>query len=341
MKGSYLGIDAHSTTGLELVALGAPDGELLWRDRCPLKRQPLLEAVQRVLQPCTVVFEQGELATWLHMVLSGSSHRLIVADPTQNRLIATSPHKGDRFDARTLAELAMGGYVKEVYQPPRAFERLRLLVRHQRRLGCRVVAIKNQIKALYRVHGLALRGSCVYGPGRSACIDKLPRIARALVADHYAELDVSVDRLEATKRRISTAVRQFPPAVRLCSIPQVGPLTAATFVAYVVTPERFGARNKLWSYCGYGLMKRSSGSSFEPVRLRKDRNKHLKYVLKSAVVRICKDPRHPLAPSYHARRARGVAEHNAKLTIGRRLINLMAALWQNEQEFDSTKVITA
>lgn len=341
MKGSYLGIDAHSTTGLELVAVGASDGEVLWRDRCPLKRPRLLEAVGRAPRPCSVVLEQGELATWLHMVLEGSCHRLIVADPTHNRLIATSPYKADTFDARTLARLAMGRYVKEVYQPPASFAQLRLLVRHQRRLGSRVVAIKNQIKALYRVHGLTPRGSGVYGAARDAWQRRLPRVAQPLVSDHYAELDVSVDRLEATKRRIHSAVRDSSPAVRLCSIPQIGPLTAATFVAYVVTPDRFGARNKLWSYCGYGLMKRSSGSSCEPVRLRKDRNRHLKYVLKSAVVRICNDPNHPLAPSYHARRARGVAEHNAKLTIGRRLINLMAALWQNQQEFDPTQVIIA
>jgi transposase len=341
MSGCYLGIDAHSTTGLELVALSARDGELLWRDRCPLKRRPLLAAVARAPRPCVLVFEQGELATWLHQTLDGSTDRLLVANPTHNRMIANSPHKGDTFDATTLARLAQGGYIHEVYQPPAAFCRLRLLVRHQRRMGVHVVRLKNQIKALYRQHGLVPQGAGVYVSGRQQWLQLLPDLAQDLVADHYLQLDATLEGLQATKDRIEVAARKFPPVVRLCSIPQVGPLTAATFVAYVVTPERFGSRKKLWTYCGFGLMQRSSGASFEPMRLRKDRNVHLKRVLKMAVVRICQRPEHPLYAAYQAKRAQGMADHKAKLTIARRLINTMAAIWSHKQEFDATQVAIA
>lgn len=341
MRGCYLGIDAHSTTGLELVALSAKDGELLWRDRCPLKAGPLLAAVGRAARPCVIVFEQGELATWLHQTLEGSAERLLVANPTHNRAIANSPYKGDTFDATMLARLAQGGYIQEVYQPPAAFSRLRLLVRHQRRLVVHVVRLKSQIKALYRQHGLVPQGAGVYESGREQWLQQLPDLARDLVGDHYLQLDTTQQVLEATKERIKVAAHKFPPVVRLCSIPQVGPLTAATFVAYVVTPERFGSRKKLWTYCGFGLMQRSSGASFEPKRLRKDRNAYLKWVLKMAVVRICRSPNHPLYEAYQAKRAQGMAEHKAKLTIGRRLINTMAAVWSHKQEFDAKKIAIA
>lgn len=341
MRGCYLGMDAHSTTGLELVALSARGGELLWRDRCPLKPEPLLAAVGRAPRPCVIVFEQGELATWLHQTLEGSAERLLVANPTHNRAIANSPHKGDTFDATTLARLAQGGYIQEVYQPPAVFCQLRLLVRHQRRLGVHMVRLKNQIKSLYRQHGLVPRGAEIYVSGREQWLQQLPDLARDLVGDHYLQLDATQQGLKSTKERIEMAARRFEPMVWLCSIPQIGPQTAAAFVAYVVTPERFGSRKKLWTYCGFGLMQRSSGASLEPKRLRKDRNAHLKCILKMAVIRICSSPNHPLYEAYQAKRAQGMADHKAKLTIGRRLINTMAAVWNHKQEFDATKVANA
>jgi hypothetical protein len=91
---AYLGIDAHGKTGLELAAI-SKDGELLWRDRCPLSSKLIAAAVQRAPQPCTVVFEQGELATWLHLTLRHLCDEVLVADPRHNRLIATSQDKND------------------------------------------------------------------------------------------------------------------------------------------------------------------------------------------------------------------------------------------------------
>jgi transposase len=338
MKGSYLGIDAHATTGLEVAAVDAASGELQWRDRCGLQSQRLIDVVGRAARPCTTVFEQGELATWLHLVLKGTCEHLLVADPTHNRAIARSPHKDDAFDAVTLARLARGGYIKEVYQPPTAFARLRLLVRHELQVGTRIVRLKNQIKALFRQHALVACGNKVYSSERAQWIARLPRFARPLVEDHFRELDVATENLELTRRRLAAAVSESAPSQLLMSIPQVGPVTAATFVAYVVTPERFPSRKKLWTYCGFGLMQRRSGASSEPARLRKDRNHHLKRVLKMAVIRICQQPEHPLGGAYRAKRAAGMADHKAKLTIGRRLINIMATVWNRQQEFDATKV---
>jgi len=85
-------------------------------------------------------------------------------------------------------------------------------------------------------------------------------------------------------------------------------------------------------------MNRRSGSSSEPVRLRRDRNAQLKRVIKMAVVRICRRPDDPLGASYWAKLARGVSSNNAMLTIGRRLINIMATLWSRQLEYDPDRV---
>ena len=213
--GSYLGIDAHSKTGLELAALDADDGRLLWRDRCRLDAKRIQTAVRRAPRPCIAVVEQGELATWLHLTLSGVCDQLIVAEPRRNRLIATSPDKDDAFDAFALANLGRGGYLREVFQPAQPFAVLRLQVRHHYRLARHVRALKNQIKSCYRVHGVAVSGTGVYtGGGRTEWLERLAEPARCAAQDLYAVLDVAESRKGVALHVLAKAVRRFPPAKR-------------------------------------------------------------------------------------------------------------------------------
>ncbi len=49
---SYVGIDAHCNAGLELAAIEARSGELLWRDRCRLDGDLLREAIGLICPMC-------------------------------------------------------------------------------------------------------------------------------------------------------------------------------------------------------------------------------------------------------------------------------------------------
>lgn len=337
--GSYLGIDAHSNTGLELAALDANDGTLLWRDRCRLDARRLQDAVARAPRPCTIVAEQGELATWLHLTLSGVCEELLVANPRHNRLIATSPDKNDAFDAFTLANLGRGGYLREVFQPPGQFAELRLRIRHHYRLGRHVTALKNQIKASYRIQGVPVSGSGVYSvTGRETWLKVLPGPARLALQDLYAVFDVAAQRKRAAEGVLARAVRRFAPAKRLLAVPQIGPVSAATFVGYLVTPKRFPSRSCIWSYCGFGLTRRKSGHHVEPVRLRSSHNRHLKRTIKSTVERLIHQQADPFAAAYQARLQRGTLPSRAKLGVARKLIDVLCALWINEEAYDPERI---
>ncbi len=336
---SYVGIDAHCNTGLELAAIEARNGELLWRDRCRLDAQLLREAVSRAPRPCAVVFEQGELATWLYLTLSGSCDSLVVADPRHNRLISTSPDKDDPFDALALAQLARGRYVREVYQPPVPFLNLRLQVRHHYRLNQHITVLKNQTKALFRQHGIPVSGTAVYSPdNRAAFLKSLPAAARPPGEDLFAMLDVAEERKQAALRLLLQYGRRFPPVRRLVTLPEIGIVTAATFAAFLVTPSRFPSRSHIWSYCGFGLTRRKSGSHTEPVRLRRGFNRHLKRVVKSAVERMVQRQASPFAAAYQLRLERGTLPTRAKLAIARKLIDVLCALWNSKEDYDPERV---
>lgn len=338
---SYLGIDAHTKTGLELALIDAVTGEVQWQDRCPLHRTRLREAVQRAARPCTVVFEQGELATWLHIALTGTCERIIAADARRNRLIATSPDKSDPFDAVKLAELARGGYVHEIYQPPRHFQTLRLRVQHHYRLQRHATASKNQIKAMFRQQGIPVSGASVYTPSKRAqWLALLSPPARAVTEDLYAVMDVVEERKKGAEKLLARAAARFPATRRFCQIPYVGPVTATTFAAFIVTPERFPSRSHMWSYCGFGLTRRSSGSTSEPVRIRRKYNRALKRVIKSSVERMVWQRANPFALAYQQRVAGGMLPTRAKLTVARKLIDVMCAIWSKERDYDPSLIRT-
>lgn len=335
---AYLGIDAHSKTGLELAAI-SNEGELLWRDRCPLSSQLIAAVVQRAPQPCTAVLEQGELATWLHLTLRHLCDEVLVADPRHNRLIATSQDKNDEFDAFTLANLGRGGYLRGVFQPAPEFSVLRLQVRHHYRLTQHVTAAKNQIKASYRAQGICMSGSGVYQPmSRAQWLRLLPAPARSATEDLYAVLDVAQSRKEVALRTLNRAARRFPPAKRMLQVPQVGPVTAATFTAFLVTPSRFPSRSHIWSYCGFGIMTRKSGHRAEPTRLRRSYNRHLKRAIKSAAVRLISRSDGPFAAAYQARVQRGMLPYRARLSVSRKLIDVLCALWMRQEDYDPERI---
>ena len=125
---------------------------------------------------------------------------------------------------------------------------------------------------------------------------------------------------------------------RFCQIPQIGPVTATTFAAYLVTPERFPSRSHIWSYCGFGLTRRSSGSHAEPVRIRRKYNRSLKRVIKSSAERMIWHSTHPFEASYQVRVQRGMLPKRAKLSICRKLIDVLCALWIKEQDYDPTRI---
>src|SRR5215467_13700173 len=61
-----------------------------------------------------VTFEEGTSAAWLYDLLRPHVAHLVVCNPRKNALLKQG-NKSDRIDARKLAELLRGNYLKSVY----------------------------------------------------------------------------------------------------------------------------------------------------------------------------------------------------------------------------------
>jgi len=110
----YIGIDVHCQfcEGGVIDSLGRECGQFHVATSIPT----LLEAIEKVRRPRTVVIEEGPLADWLYRHLTPHVDEMIVCDPYRNALIAKEGDKSDPIDWRKLADLCRGGYVKAVHQ---------------------------------------------------------------------------------------------------------------------------------------------------------------------------------------------------------------------------------
>jgi Transposase IS116/IS110/IS902 family. len=129
----------------------------------------------------------------------------------------------------------------------------------------------------------------------------------------------------------------------------VGPIRAAQVVATVVTPERFRTKRQFWSYCGLGIMMRTSADWVReggrwvraPVTqtrgLTRKRNPVLTSVFKGAALTVVQMTDHPLKRAYERLLEAGTKPNLAQVTIARRIAAIVLAMWKHQEDCDPAK----
>ncbi len=339
----YLGLDVHAASCT--LAVISQTGKRLKDFPIETNGQSLIEAVRMIPGHKHLVFEEGLQSAWLYETLRPHVDELVVAGITQSR----GP-KSDKRDAYGLAEkLRVGNLDKPVFKAPRQFTRLRELSRIHMTLVGDVVRAQARIKSLYRSRGIGVSGVNVYGVHQREDWQKqLGPGTQTRATRLYAHLDFL---LEQKKQAESDLVREAKkhPIVRIVeTAPGFGPIRAARLVPIVVTPHRFRTKRQFWSYCGLGIVTRSSSDwvqtadgSWIKTRVPQTRglsrhhNRFLKDLFKGAattgVMQRNKDP-------IHARYPRlldgGTKPTLAKLSLARMLAATVLRMWKDEEEYD-------
>jgi transposase len=181
----------------------------------------------------------------------------------------------------------------------------------------------------------------------------------ALLPEHHAkrarlwgdELDMLVDCHERAEQWLLDVGKRTDAVRRLMTAPGIGPIRAAQIVATVLTPHRFRTKRQFWSYCGLGVVMRSSsdyqrdprgGWRFRndvPATRGLNRNRHplLKQAFKGAARQVIVHmPEHPLHQHYQ-RLLEQTKPNLARLTIARRISAAVLSMWKHEEDYDLTK----
>jgi transposase len=331
----YVGMDCHIST-LDFAVINEA-GRLVKAHSVATSVNGFVTFVKTVPPPRTIYMEEGSLAAWALETCIHYGEKLVITDAKKNHWIGSSGQKDDSIDALKLAQLARGGYIKEIHHPVGERRRFRELMIAYHDTVRSTTRIKNKIKAKFRQNGIQCTGTTVYSETyREEWKGKLPREATPLLIldGLWRQLEQSEQTEKELLKAAKTQAKHYPEIKHFEAIPGIGFISAATISAILETPYRFADKRKVWMYAGLGIMTRSSGGKTYSEKLSRDYNRLLKYTLKQAVEAAIQAKDNPFRHKYlDMTLLHGIAPHRAKLTIARDMLATMWAMWRKGETY--------
>jgi transposase len=342
----YIGLDVHAAS--TTFAIVGENGKRLGTHVVETNGQALVERLKTIPGTKHVCLEEGTQSAWVYEILKPHAEEVVVAMVLDSR-----GQKNDQDDAFNLAEqLRTGAIKKRVFKEVGAYMKLRELGRTHAMIVQDVVRVQNRIKSMYRSRGVPVSGKTLYSiEGREPLLPRLPKSTRAAAMTLYAQYDaVQAIRKQAEKDLVAEAQRH-PISRVLATCPGLGPIRVAQLVPIVVSPTRFRTKRQFWSYCGLGIVMRSSSDwtqnksgTWDRVKVAKTRglnlnhNRVLKNIFKgAATVVIGQMKKEPLHHDYQRIVAAGTKPTLAKLTLARKIAAIALSMWKSEEEYAPTK----
>ncbi len=341
MTDYFIALDVHCAFSEMAVVTGT--GKFVKRDRSATSIPAIAAMLATVRRPRRLTFEEGPLADWLSRELSSRVDELVVCEPRRNHWIAKDGDKDDDLDARKLADLYRGGYLKSVHQTAtleRSLLKQEVLLYHDR--VRERVRQGNQLVSLLRRHGLFLKVDRLLD--NQEWTDQLSHLPESVGLRRGLERVREVYQLLITQEQFLRGelvgrARTIEPVRRFEALPGIGWIRGITFSAIVDTPHRFASKQALWRYAGIGLERRHSGASQVKVRRSRQGNRKLKDVLLGAAKSAIAQANNPYAGKYELwRDEQELHPANARQNIARALASTMWSLWKSGQTYDPTLV---
>ena len=309
----YVGLDPHPTSCT--FGVMGPSGKRLKSMVVETNGAALVEAVKSIQGRVHLCLEEGAQSAWLHELLSPHVAEAVVAVAPES--------KGAKDDLRN----AVRGYGFAVRDVVRAMNRLR---------------------SVFLSRGVAVSDG-IYNPkGRVKWLAKLTPPHRRLAEWLGGQLDQLVPLREQAEKWLLEEAKTHPIIRMLATAPGMGPIRTAQVVAITANPHRFRTRRQYWSYCGFGIVTRSSSdwvqakdgrwvrSQVHQTRgLTRKRHPLLKSAFKGAATTVITQlPEDPLHKDYQRMLVAGIKPNLAKLTVARKIAATVLSMWKHQEVYD-------
>jgi transposase len=334
----HIGIDVHKRESQ--IYLLAESGEVIERR---IRTEPERFAAVLGARPrARILIEASTDSEWVARCLEALGHEVIVADPNFALMYATRSRKvkTDRRDARALAEACVLGAYRPAHRlsDPQRHVRGRLLVRDAVvRTRTRYISL---IRALLRQHGVRVpSGSAESFVPRVQGLP-LPGRVRSVVAPLLALMRPLNRQLAYSDATIEHLAVQDPRVPRLRSVPCVGPVTAAAFLAAIDDVGRFSHAHQLEAYLGLVPREYSSGETQRRGPITKAGHSRTRWLLIQAAVSILRrrPPQAEELRTWALRIAARRGKHVAVVALARRLAGILYALLRDGSVFEPQRV---
>jgi transposase len=334
----HIGIDVHKRESQ--IYILAEGGEIIERR---IRTDPERFAAVLGSRPrARILIEASTDSEWVARCLEALGHEVIVADPNFAPMYATRSRKvkTDRRDARALAEACLLG----AYRPA---HRLSDVQRHVRgRLGVRDALVRTRtryislVRALLRQQGYRVPSGSAEGFIQRVRALPLPGRLLSVVAPLLAVMRHLNQQLAYSDERIEHLAAQDPRGPRLRSVPCVGPVTAAAFLAAVDDAQRFRHAHQLEAYLGLVPREYSSGETQRRGPITKAGHSRTRWLLIQAAVSILRrcSPQAEELRTWALRITARRGKHVAVVALARRLAGILYALLRDGSVFEPRHV---
>lgn len=337
----YIGIDVHKSESQ--ICLLTEDGEILER-RVATRRDRFTEVLGSRPR-ARILIEATTESEWVARCLESLGHEVIVADPNYAPMYATRSRrvKTDRRDALALMDACRLGAYRPAHRTSDAQREVRALLITRDTLVRARVRVIQVLRALLRREGLRVRtGLSVNFSRRLAEVELTPWL-KPLVAPLCAVLETLNHELATIDKALQKVVEADPNVRRLCTVPGVGPVTAAAFVSTLDRVDRFRRAHEVESYLGLVPREHSSGEKRVLGALTKTGNARVRWLLVEASWSVL---RNRGANTQHLRDWAGrVALRRgrtiATVALARRLAGILFAMWRDQEDFMPPKMLRA
>jgi transposase len=329
----HIGIDLHKRES-QICILGS-EGAIIER-----RIRTTVEDLARLLagrERAKILLEASTESEWVARSLEALGHEVVVADPSFAPMYVTRARvvKTDRRDARALAEACRGGIYRAVHRTSEPQRRMRghLAVREALvRTRTRYISL---VRALLRRDGWRIRSGKPTSFGARVRELPLPDILFQEIAPILAILDLLAEQIPAADRAIEGLAAHDATVHRLQSVPGVGPVTAAAFVAAIDDVHRFPDAHHVQAYLGLVPREWSSGDRQVRGRITKVGHPRARTLLVQAA--LCLLRVRPAAAEGLTHWARRVADRRGKriamVALARRLAGILYALMRDETTY--------
>jgi transposase len=247
-------------------------------------------------------------------------------------------NKTDPNDAFGLAQIVRCGWYREVEVKSLESHRVRLLLSARRRFVTMRTMLYNQIRGLLKTFGVVL------APGKGGTFlreveAKMPldETVRMVIEALLTTWKAVAGELKKLDGRIEEIARENKVHNLLMTIPGVGAITAAAYVATIDTPERFARSTDVGAYLGLTPRRYQSGETDRNGRISKCGDAMLRALLFEAAHTLLTRTREKSdLRKWGLALARKTGPGKAKVAVARKLAVIMHCMWKEGQPFRSS-----
>jgi transposase len=335
METIYIGMDLHKSTSSFCVM--DKDGTVLQEKRVPTtresttrfiksfgKKQHLSLAMESVSQCWTYVDHFEELSVETH-----------VAHPRKLKAIATATSKTDKLDAKVLADHLRTNHLPEAYLPSRKVRGWKEMVRSRSALVNLRTQTKNRVHSVLFKNGLSSPFTSLFTKRGIVWLKGLE------MEDHFKfsidkylsvieHLDSQIKEMEKT---IQQTIEETKEMKLLKTIPGVGDIFAATFMAEIGDINRFKSYRQLQAYAGLVPWVRNSGGKEWSGHLTKQGSRWLRYAAVEVAVATARTRISSDVKDYYLKIQKNKNSKTAVVATARKLLAIVWSVLKNEREF--------